>query len=136
MGLTCFIFRFLRRPPYEIAKKPNHPHLEAIHYAGWVSLFTLHVIWPFLWIWATLWQKENGWGNGNHQKDSQALQNLIAISGQVPELQESTRKLEAEVARLNQELQTLAAQLHANADINTGMDQHISSNEPQSEGNV
>lgn len=46
--------------PYEIAKKRNHPHLEAIHYAGWVSLFTLHVIWPFLWIWATLWHKENG----------------------------------------------------------------------------
>jgi hypothetical protein len=35
-------------------QKRNHPHADAIHTAGWVSLFTLHVIWPFLWIWATL----------------------------------------------------------------------------------
>ena len=110
--------------PYEIAKKRNHPHLEAIHYAGCVSLFTLHVIWAFLWSWARLWQKENGWGNGNHQKDSQTLQNLIAISGQVPELQASTRKLEAEVARLSQELQILSTQLRTKADIDTGMDKH------------
>lgn len=48
--------------PYEIAKDREHPHQDAIHYAGWVSLFTLHAIWPFLWIWATLWRKERGWG--------------------------------------------------------------------------
>ena len=40
----------------------RHPHQDAIHYAGWVSLFTLHAIWPFLWIWATIWRKERGWG--------------------------------------------------------------------------
>ncbi len=34
--------------------------------AGWVSLFTLHVIWPFLWIWATLYQPERGWGMQSH----------------------------------------------------------------------
>ncbi|EEO01488.1 DUF3302 domain-containing protein [Vibrio cholerae] len=48
--------------PYEIAKEREHPHQDAIHYAGWVSLFTLHALWPFLWIWATLWRKERGWG--------------------------------------------------------------------------
>lgn len=26
--------------PYEIAKHRNHPHQDAIHVAGWVSLFT------------------------------------------------------------------------------------------------
>ncbi len=26
--------------PYEIAKERRHPHQDAIHYAGWVSLFT------------------------------------------------------------------------------------------------
>ncbi len=40
--------------PYNIAKKRNHPHIEAIHAAGLMSLFTLHVIWPFIWIWAYL----------------------------------------------------------------------------------
>ncbi|GMQ49183.1 DUF3302 domain-containing protein [Vibrio sp. 10N] len=48
--------------PYEIAKERDHPHQDAIHVAGWVSLFTLHAIWPFLWIWATLWRNERGWG--------------------------------------------------------------------------
>jgi hypothetical protein len=48
--------------PYEIAKKRNHPHQDAIHAAGWVSLFTLHVLWPFLWIWAMLYRPDRGWG--------------------------------------------------------------------------
>ncbi|ELN2579155.1 DUF3302 domain-containing protein [Enterobacter kobei] len=48
--------------PYILAKKRHHPHADAIHVAGWVSLFTLHVLWPFLWIWATLYQPERGWG--------------------------------------------------------------------------
>jgi Protein of unknown function (DUF3302) len=48
--------------PYEIAKHRNHPHQDAIHVAGWVSLFTLHAIWPFLWIWATMYRPERGWG--------------------------------------------------------------------------
>ena len=48
--------------PYEIAKERRHPHQDAIHYAGWVSLFTLHALWPLLWIWATLWREDRGWG--------------------------------------------------------------------------
>lgn len=48
--------------PYEIAKKRDHPHQDAIHAAGWVSLFTLHALWPFLWIWAMLYRPERGWG--------------------------------------------------------------------------
>lgn len=48
--------------PYHIAKKRNHPHQDAIHTAGWVSLFTLHVIWPFLWIWATVYHPKHGYG--------------------------------------------------------------------------
>src|SRR5262249_28670509 len=38
--------------PAKIAKERHHPHEDAIHAAGWLSLFTLHVLWPFLWIWA------------------------------------------------------------------------------------
>ncbi|RLD60212.1 MAG: GTPase [Bacteroidetes bacterium] len=48
--------------PYKIAKKRNHPQQDAIQVAGWVSLFTLQVIWPFLWIWATLYREDRGWG--------------------------------------------------------------------------
>ncbi|MEF3109229.1 DUF3302 domain-containing protein [Raoultella sp. WB_B2P2-3] len=69
LGVLIFVFLvifygiiILHDIPYLIAKKRNHPHADAIHVAGWVSLFTLHVIWPFLWIWATLYQPERGWG--------------------------------------------------------------------------
>ena len=63
LGVLIFVFLVIfygiiaiHDIPYLIAKKRNHPHADAIHTAGWVSLFTLHVIWPFLWIWATLYQ--------------------------------------------------------------------------------
>lgn len=59
--------------PYNIAKKRNHPHLHAIHTAGWVSLFLMHALWPFLWIWATLYVPEKGWGmssNGSNKPKS------------------------------------------------------------------
>lgn len=48
--------------PYEIAKARQHPQQDAIHVAGWISLFTLHAIWPFLWVWATLYRPDRGWG--------------------------------------------------------------------------
>lgn len=48
--------------PYEIARARNHPQQDAIHVAGWISLFTLHLLWPFLWIWATLYREDRGWG--------------------------------------------------------------------------
>ena len=48
--------------PAKIAETRHHPHADAIHAAGWVSLFTLHVLWPFLWIWAMAYRPERGWG--------------------------------------------------------------------------
>ncbi len=48
--------------PHKIAESRHHPHQDAIHAAGWVSLFTLHVLWPFLWIWAMTYRPERGWG--------------------------------------------------------------------------
>lgn len=47
--------------PYHIAKARNHPHQDAIHAGGWVSLFTLHAIWPFLWLWATAYHPQGGY---------------------------------------------------------------------------
>jgi len=48
--------------PYLIAESRHHPHQDAIYAAGWVSLFTLHAIWPFLWIWAMAYRPDRGWG--------------------------------------------------------------------------
>ena len=57
--MTTFIIYlviYIHDIPYEIAKKRGHPHQDAIHIAGWVSLFLLHTIWPLLWIWAYLYK--------------------------------------------------------------------------------
>lgn len=80
--------------PYEISKKRNHPHQDAIHVAGWVSLFTLHVLWPFLWIWATLWRADRGWGftqiqteqNNIHQKVDGLNDQIVHLQQQLAEL--------------------------------------------------
>lgn len=48
--------------PYDIARRRQHPHQDAIRVACWVSLFTLQLIWPFLWIWAMLYRPDRGWG--------------------------------------------------------------------------
>jgi len=44
--------------PASVARKRNHPHTDAIEAAGWVSLFMLHALWPFLWIWAFYYRPE------------------------------------------------------------------------------
>jgi hypothetical protein len=53
--------------PHMIAEKRQHPHQDAIYAAGWVSLFTLHALWPFLWIWAMAYRPERGWGFSSHK---------------------------------------------------------------------
>jgi Protein of unknown function (DUF3302) len=45
--------------PARIAHARHHPHEDAIHAAGWISLFLL---WPFLWIWAMMYRPDRGWG--------------------------------------------------------------------------
>ena len=71
--------------PYEIAKHRNHPQQDAIHVAGWISLFTLHVLWPFLWIWATLYREDRGWGFGTHKAELDEGR-LAALEREVAEL--------------------------------------------------
>jgi hypothetical protein len=45
-----------------IAKSRDHPHQDAIHAAGWVSLFMQHALWPVVWIWAMAYRPDRGWG--------------------------------------------------------------------------
>ena len=77
--------------PYEIAKHRDHPHQDAIHAAGWVSLFTLHAMWPFLWIWAMLYRPERGWGFKDAPATSQAA---ASRSGDLDELHRRLAALE------------------------------------------
>jgi len=73
--------------PYHIAVKRNHPHQDAIHYGGWISLFTLHAIWPFLWIWATLYRPDRGYGFGKPADDPAVGDKLAAIEARLADLE-------------------------------------------------
>lgn len=54
IGLTLvfYTFVYIHDIPYAIAKKRNHPQVEAIHVACWLSLFTIHALWPLVFLWA------------------------------------------------------------------------------------
>jgi hypothetical protein len=80
--------------PYEIAVHRNHPHQDAIHVAGWISLFTLGAIWPFLWIWATLYKPGIGWGM--IQNNDKAIDNKKETK-----LEQDIAVLQQQVAMLN-----------------------------------
>lgn len=97
VGITLFYgIIAIHDIPYEIAKHRNHPQQDAIHVAGWVSLFTLHVLWPFLWIWATLYREDRGWGfnTATTTKESSTLITQVTV-------------LEAEVAQLKSQVAEL-----------------------------
>ena len=93
LGLTAvfYTFIYIHDIPYEVAKHRNHPQKEAIHVAGWLSLFTLHAIWPIIFIWAV---------------SKQGPMN-VAIAGERPpdpdvarrlaELEDKLRKLETQI---------------------------------------
>lgn len=93
--------------PYEIAKKRKHPHMDALHTAGWVSLFLMHAIWPFLWIWATLYKPGYGWGLAQSSEQDGASTPKEATE----QLQNQIASLEQEQARLQEEHAAAVARL-------------------------
>lgn len=99
LGLVFFVFIVLfygiiiiHDIPYEIAKHRQHPHQDAIHVAGWVSLFTLHVIWPLLWIWSMLYDPKRGWGMSGQQSEESELYNQIDALRERIEILEKEKK--------------------------------------------
>ena len=89
--------------PARIAKARHHPHEDAIHAAGWVSLFTLHVLWPFLWIWAMMYRPDRGWGfahkPGEPTSPKEAVAELEQLRHRVAEI-EAKLDIEDRVAQL------------------------------------
>ena len=83
--------------PHSIAVKRNHPHADAIEATGWVSLFMMHALWPFLWIWAYSYKPE-----------------LEAKKGS------DIKKLEARIDEMQKQINTMAmAQVNNTATSNT-----------------
>ncbi len=79
--------------PYHIAQKRNHPHQDAIHAGGWVSLFTLHAIWPFLWIWAMSYHPEHGYSGKrmDKQTDPDAARQIAELERRLAAIEQDSR---------------------------------------------
>jgi Na+/H+ antiporter NhaD/arsenite permease-like protein len=92
MGLTLVFYGFIyiHDIPYMIAKKRDHPHKEAIHVACWLSLFTLHAIWPIVYIWAMIKQKPF----------EVALSGSAGVPAAEPELLQRLEKLEERLRKI------------------------------------
>jgi hypothetical protein len=83
--------------PAKIAESRHHPHADAIHAAGWVSLFTLHALWPFLWIWAMAYRPERGWGV-SHQSPEAGSEPAVGAS-ELADLRRRVAELEGNMRR-------------------------------------
>ncbi len=57
MTLVFYTFVFIHDLPHKVAKQREHPHEESIHVACWLSLFTLHALWPLVFMWAVSHKK-------------------------------------------------------------------------------
>lgn len=56
LGLTMVVYFmvWLHGIPHHIAEANNHPHKRVIHHMCWISLFTLHAIWPLVYFWSIM----------------------------------------------------------------------------------
>ena len=109
--MTTFIIYlviYIHDIPYEIAKKRDHPHQDAIHIAGWVSLFLLHTIWPLLWIWAYLYKPGEKFlqmevtGAGSEEQKKRIEQLEEQVRGISTALNEYLASVSEDVAKENQ----------------------------------
>ncbi len=81
--------------PARIAHARNHPHQDAIHAAGWISLFMLHLLWPFLWIWAMMYRPDRGWGFGQKPGEPASPKEAVA---ELEELRHRMAEVEAKLS--------------------------------------
>jgi type VI protein secretion system component VasK len=80
--------------PARIAHARHHPHEDAIHAAGWISLFMLHLLWPFLWIWAMMYQPDRGWGFAHKPGEPATPKEAVA---ELEELRHRMAEIEAKL---------------------------------------
>ena len=92
-----YLIIYIHDIPYEIAKERDHPHQEAIHAAGWISLFLLHTIWPLLWIWAYLYTPGRGFISAEGAGGSSGIQesDIAQLQAQIDSLSSMLNELKA-----------------------------------------
>jgi uncharacterized protein DUF3302 len=95
IGLTLvfYTFIYIHDLPHTIAEARHHPHEEAIHVACWLSLFTLHAIWPIVYIWAVSHKKPGAHGtHGSAEAKPEVGDRLVEIERRLKKLEGTTGK--------------------------------------------
>lgn len=87
-----YIFIFIHDLPHRMAKKRNHPQVDAIHYACWLSLFTLHALWPLVFMWAV--------SNRAPLEVAVGAQGEAEVSDEIIQLRSSIAALESRLASI------------------------------------
>ena len=88
--LVFYTFIFIHEIPHKIAMKRNHPHAEAIGVAGWLSLFTVHAIWPIVFIWAVAHKKQEQLTDASAMEDKLA-DRLARIEQRLQKIESTTK---------------------------------------------
>lgn len=129
LALLCFVvimiiyaIIYIHDIPYEIAKKRKHPHQDAIHTAGWVSLFLMHTIWPFLWIWATLYKPDYGWGfTSVSGDDTESIHNPEELIRKIDKMEQASLTRDKEYAStitlLQERISSLESQIKSEKEV-------------------
>jgi hypothetical protein len=97
--LVFYTFIYIHDLPHTIAKARHHPHEEAIHVACWLSLFTLHAIWPIVYIWAVS-HKKPGSGHGAAADEAKP-----EVGDRLVDLERRLKKLEGTPGKPNVQME-------------------------------
>jgi hypothetical protein len=89
LTLVFYGFIYIHDLPHKIAKEREHPHEEAIHVACWLSLFTLHAMWPLVFTWAVSHKKQP------HAPSTPAPGTNGELTGQLAAFEQRLQKLES-----------------------------------------
>lgn len=87
--IIFYVFIYIHELPYEAAKHRDHPQADAIYVACWLSLFTLHAIWPLVFIWALSHK-----GPADHDDSPRVASDEDDLAGRLTQLESRLRRLE------------------------------------------
>ena len=89
ISLVIYTFIYIHDIPYQIAKKRDHEQKEAIHLACWLSLFTLHALWPLVFMWSVAHKK------GQAERIVVSTEGKPDLAARIAELEARIKSLEA-----------------------------------------
>ena len=91
LGLTMLIYAlvWLHGISHQLAEKNDHPHKSAIHVACWLSVFTLHALWPLVYLWAIMPSKKLAVEVSN-TADSNLLARIDALESKFEDVKQTS----------------------------------------------